>query len=85
MHLYRRRVNEDLIQLLWSHIGDGTRVVANGVTIETDRLLTSLQRKFGGSVQRLEISHLEKIGKMHGWKASFPITQWITKKGTINK
>jgi precorrin-6Y C5,15-methyltransferase (decarboxylating) len=74
-------LNEDLIQLLWSHIGDGTRVVANGVTIETDRLLTSLQGKFGGRVQRLEISHLEKIGNMHGWKASFPITQWVTIKG----
>ena len=74
-------LSEELLNLLWMYISDGTRVVANGVTIETDRLLTSIQPRFGGSIQRLEISNLQGIGTMHGWKASFPITQWIVKKG----
>jgi precorrin-6Y C5,15-methyltransferase (decarboxylating) len=74
-------LNQPLLDLLWTHISDGTRIVANGVTIETDRLLTSIQARFGGNIQRLEISHLEGLGRMHGWKASFPITQWIVTKG----
>ena len=74
-------LNQPLLDLLWTHISDGTRIVANGVTIETDRVLTSIQARFGGNIQRLEISHLEGIGRMHGWKASFPITQWIVTKG----
>ena len=74
-------LNEQLIDSIWEHVGDGTRIVANGVTIETDRLLTSIQERFGGKIQRLEISNLEGIGRMHGWKAAFPITQWIVTKG----
>ena len=74
-------LNQPLLDLLWTHISDGTRIVANGVTIETDRVLTSIQARFGGNIQRLEISHLGGIGRMHGWKASFPITQWIVTKG----
>ncbi len=74
-------LNEQLLELLWAHIGVDTRIVANGVTIETDRLLTSIQARFGGSIHRLEISNLEGIGKMHGWRASFPVTQWVFTKG----
>ena len=74
-------LNEKLIELLWGHISDGTRIVANGVTIETDRFLTMIQSRLGGRVQRFEISSLEGIGKMHGWKASYPITQWAIIKG----
>ena len=74
-------LNEQLLDLLWAHIGDGTRIVANAVTIETERLLTLYQARFGGILQRLEISNLEGIGKMHGWRASFPITQWMVTKG----
>ena len=74
-------LSEKLVDLLWMHMSDGTRLVANAVTIETDRLLTSIQPRFGGSIQRLEISNLREIGTKHGWKASFPITQWTVKKG----
>jgi len=74
-------LSKQLVDSIWEHVGDGTRIVANGVTIETDRLLTSIQERFGGKIQRLEISNLEGIGRMHGWKAAFPITQWIVTKG----
>ncbi len=74
-------LSEKLLDLLWMHMSDGTRLVVNGVTIETDRLLTSIQPRFGGHIQRLEISNLQEIGTKHSWKASFPITQWTVKKG----
>ena len=69
-------LREDFFCDLWTIIPSGTRVVANGVTIETDRILTSSQEKFGGKLMRFELSQLNEIGRMKGWKGAYPITQW---------
>jgi len=69
-------LRHELLVRLWSILPAGTRLVANGVTIETDRLLTSTQEQFGGQLMRFEVSLLQEIGRMSGWKAAYPITQW---------
>ena len=70
-------LREPLLTALWDIVPEGTRLVANGVTVETDRLLTGAQEQYGGTLTRLELSKLDKIGSMRGWKAAYPITQWV--------
>ena len=69
-------LREHSLTQLWDHLPAGTRLVANGVTLETDQLLISAYQRFGGHLMRLEVSQLQAIGTMHGWKAAYPITQW---------
>ena len=69
-------LREHSLAQLWDRLPTGTRLVANGVTLETDQLLISAYQRFGGHLMRLEVSQLQAIGTMHGWKASYPITQW---------
>ena len=69
-------LRESSLAQLWDRLPAGTRLVANGVTLETDQLLISAYQRFGGHLMRLEVSQLQAIGTMHGWKAAYPITQW---------
>ena len=73
-------LRQSLLDDLWALMPEGTRLVANGVTIETDRLLTSAQSKLGGHIIRLDVAQLQAIGTMSGWKTAFPITQWSVTK-----
>ena len=73
-------LRDALLEQLWALMPDGTRLVANGVTIETDQLLTKAHSRLGGHVMRLESAQLQPIGTMHGWKAAYPITQWSVTK-----
>ena len=69
-------LRESSLTQLWDRLPAGSRLVANGVTLETDQLLISAYQRFGGHLMRLEVSQLQAIGTMHGWKAAYPITQW---------
>ena len=73
-------LREALLQALWDMMPKGTRLVANGVTIETDQLLTQAYGTLGGHLMRLESASLQPIGTMNGWKAAYPITQWSVTK-----
>ena len=62
---------------IWKIIPAGTRLVVNGVTIETDRLIFDCAENFGGQLLRFEYSQPKQIGGKSSWKASYPITQWV--------
>ena len=62
---------------IWKIIPAGTRLVVNGVTIETDRLIVDCAENFGGQLLRFEYSQPKQIGGKSSWKASYPITQWV--------
>ena len=66
-----------LLERLMAILPSGVRLVANGVTLETDRLLGVAHEQYGGSLLKLELSSAEPIGSMRGWKSAYPITQWV--------
>lgn len=68
--------NPALLETLFERLPAGTRVVANGVTLETESLLVHVQQQKGGTLTRLEISHAEPLGRMRGWTATRPVVQW---------
>ena len=58
----------------------GTRLVAHGVTLETEALLSDLQRAHGGDLTRIAISHAAPLGGFRSWEASRPVVQWSAVK-----
>lgn len=66
-----------LLDHLWTLLRPGTRVVANAVTLDSEAVLTDWQAKKGGSLMRVEIATAAPIGRRMGWRASYPVTQWL--------
>jgi precorrin-6Y C5,15-methyltransferase (decarboxylating) len=69
-----------LFDALWPPLPEGTRVVAHAVTLETEALLSGLQRRHGGELMRIEIAHVASLGRMRSWEASRPVVQWSVVK-----
>ena len=54
----------------------GTRLVAHAVTLETEAVLSELQRRHGGELMRVEIAHAAPLGTFRSWEAVRPVVQW---------
>lgn len=57
-----------MLQTCWNKLNPGGRLVSNVVTLEGEKELLSWQSENGGDLTRINISHVEKIGKFEGWK-----------------
>jgi precorrin-6B C5,15-methyltransferase / cobalt-precorrin-6B C5,C15-methyltransferase len=62
-------------------VRDGTRLVAHGVTLETEALLSELHERHGGELMRIDISHATPLGRYRSWEATRPVVQWRVVKG----
>jgi precorrin-6B C5,15-methyltransferase / cobalt-precorrin-6B C5,C15-methyltransferase len=71
----------DVFESCWQALRPGGRLVANGVTVETELRIFQLQSQYGGSLSRIAIQQAAPIGKFLGWKALAPVTQWWVQKG----
>ena len=69
-------LDADMFDAVWSRIAPGTRLVAHAVTLETEALLSDLQRRHGGELMRVEIAHADALGRYRSWKAARPVVQW---------
>ena len=52
------------------------RLVAHGVTLETERLLGELHAAHGGELTRISVETAAPIGSYTGWKPARAVTQW---------
>ena len=69
-------LSQPLLDRLWDHLAPGCRIVANAVTVESEALLISAQKRWGGAILRIELSQLKQLGSKQGWDAHYPIVQW---------
>ena len=69
-----------MFDAIWQLLPKSTRLVAHSVTLETEALLADLQRKHGGDLMRIEISHAAPLGGFRSWEASRPVVQWSVVK-----
>lgn len=75
-------LDASMFPAIWQLLPKQTRLVAHAVTLETEALLSELQRHHGGELMRVEISQAAPLGRMRSWEAARPIVQWSTvKKG----
>ena len=68
--------NQVLFDQLFAVLPNGTRIVANGVTLETENLLAQLQAEHGGDLLRIELAQAAPLGRMRGWQSARPVVQW---------
>ena len=55
----------------------GGRLVANGVTLETEALLIARRAELGGTLTRTSVSRADAVGGKTGWRAAMPVTQFV--------
>ena len=67
-----------VLDAAWAALRAGGRIVANGVTLETEALLLDRFSTLGGALTRLHVERAEPIGRgrLHGWRSAMPVTQW---------
>ena len=54
----------------------GGRLVANGVTLETETALAGWRARLGGELTRIAVQRAEPVGGFTGWRPAMPVTQW---------
>lgn len=69
-----------MLEVCWSALGAGGRLVANAVTLEGEQALVSARTAHGGALTRIEIAHAEPIGGFTGWRTQRPVVQWAATK-----
>ena len=68
--------SQALLDHLWQILPEGARIVANGVTLETETLLMAAQKRHGGQLLKAEIAEVSPLGTMRGWDRARPVIQW---------
>ncbi len=69
-------ISQEMLDWIWRKLPAGTRLIANGVTLEAEILLAQWHAQKGGELLRVELSESKPLGRKRGWKASYPIVQW---------
>jgi precorrin-6Y C5,15-methyltransferase (decarboxylating) len=69
-------LSTDLLDALWATCPQGTRIVANAVTLETEALVVAAHARLGGDLLRIALSKPADIGKFRAWSAAYPLVQW---------
>ncbi len=55
-------------------------MVVNVVTIEGELHLYDLHEKHGGDLVRMEVSHLDYVGRLRALRPRMAVTQWRARK-----
>jgi precorrin-6Y C5,15-methyltransferase (decarboxylating) len=71
----------EVLDLAWSALRPGGRLVVHAVTVETEMIITQAWQRLGGELTRIAVEHLEEIGSYHGWRPFRAVVQWSVVKG----
>jgi precorrin-6Y C5,15-methyltransferase (decarboxylating) len=69
-----------VIEAALAALPSGGRLVANGVTLETETTLASWHQKLGGTLVRIAVQRAAPVGDFTGWRPGMPVTQWSLRK-----
>jgi precorrin-6B C5,15-methyltransferase / cobalt-precorrin-6B C5,C15-methyltransferase len=70
-----------LLDAAFAALPAGGRLVANAVTLDSERELLGRHKLQGGDLTRIEISRAGELGSFQAWRPALPITQWsVTKR-----
>jgi precorrin-6B C5,15-methyltransferase / cobalt-precorrin-6B C5,C15-methyltransferase len=64
------------IDAAWNSLPCGGRMVANGITIETQAELIRRFKTLGGSLKTIQIAHADPIGGLNALRPAIAVTQW---------
>jgi precorrin-6Y C5,15-methyltransferase (decarboxylating) len=63
----------------------GGRLVANAITLDTERALLAAQSQHGGTLTRLAIERLDTVGGKQAFRPAMTVTQWTAVKPVVVK
>ena len=69
-----------VIDTAWAALQSDGRLVANAVTVESEAALLAARTRLGGTLSRLSVERLDRIGGMHGYRPAITVTQWTATK-----
>lgn len=69
-----------VVSTAWDALRPGGRMVANAVTIEGGKVLTSICESHGGELAQIGVSRAVPVGQFKGWKPLMPVMQWCAVK-----
>lgn len=64
-----------VLDACWAALRDGGRLVAHGVTLETEMILADWYGRFGGELVRIGVERAAPIGSFTGWTPARTVTQ----------
>jgi precorrin-6B C5,15-methyltransferase / cobalt-precorrin-6B C5,C15-methyltransferase len=71
-----------VVAACWAALAPGGRLVANAVTLESERVLFDWQSELGGTLTRLSVERAGRLGGFTTWRPALPVTQWALIKDT---
>jgi len=70
----------EVIDKGWGALKPGGRLVANAITLDTERALLAAQAEHGGTLTRLSIERLDTVGGREAFRPAMTVTQWSVVK-----
>jgi precorrin-6Y C5,15-methyltransferase (decarboxylating) len=64
------------IEAAWAALRGGGRMVANGITIETQAELIRRFKTLGGSLKTVQVAHADPVGGFNAMRPAISVTQW---------
>jgi precorrin-6Y C5,15-methyltransferase (decarboxylating) len=71
---------DGVLDFCWDALRAGGRLVAHGVTLESEQVLVSAFSARGGDLVRLAVEHAAPLGGFTGWTPARTVTQWSVEK-----
>ncbi len=71
-----------MLEATWQALKPGGRLVVNAVVVETEHKLFQAMQQWGGSLTRLDVARLDPVGRLHAFRPSMSVTQWVAWKPT---
>lgn len=69
-------LSRETFDACWQALRPLGRLVANGVTLESEALLLDLHKQYGGDLVQISINRAQPLGRRTGWKPTRPVAQW---------
>ena len=66
-----------MIEAAWERLAPGGRLVANAVTLATERALLEAQGRFGGALTRVGVERLDRVGGHAAFRPALTVTRWV--------
>ena len=76
---------EGVLETCWERLRPGGRLLANAVTLQSERVLLDWQQRRGGDLTRLGVAHARPLGGFYTWRQALPITLLELRKPAARK
>jgi precorrin-6Y C5,15-methyltransferase (decarboxylating) len=72
-----------LIDKAYSALKPGGRIVANAITLDTEKAVLAAQSRLGGTLTRLSVERLDTVGGKQAFRPAMTVTQWTAAKPPV--